>query len=908
MFEHFEVDSNCIKMLKARFGRLLRLTAALELVIMMAWGLGLGLVPSPGAEAASPPADNSKVTKRVLFINSYSRDYATVPVVVNQVEQELKGLATLQYVFMNTKNLDLDFAVAQTKRELEYLQGKFDYRFDLIITGDDDALDFVRRYRTEYFQGIPVIFENVNSEKKVQEAIKDPLMAGVAETFPVQETLRIAWKLNPKAQRVVMVTDGTLSSLGTEEQLEAVKNDFQPLDFQPLKTTQYTTGRLQKILGSYGEETILFFNMISLDGSGVHYNIATGVNFVTTAAKIPVFKSDEAGIGEGLLGGCALSYESIGRLTGQMARQVLTGAKTPRELGYTRGDYNYKFDVKVMKRFQIQKNQLPEKTLYVNDPPTFYQQHEAVLRPISILLLLMVITWLLYDRRKNRLFNERLSQTKAEAKAAELANKAKTDFLSRMSHDIRTPLNAIIGLTDLAGDDLENPPRMADNLRKIHSSSLILLSLLNDVLDVSRIESGRMVLHPEPYSLPEFFSQIHAMFDEQCRRRGQHFEVVTSGESYIVMLDKVRFVQLIGNLLTNAVKFTKDGGHIRLEVQCFPVEADTGTPVPLVEERLAGAALPRLIRRKRNGYAGTGALDGSLSGKVMPCTLIVSDDGPGMTAEFQKKMFEPFSQERPVISAIEGGSGLGLAIVKKIVELMQGRIQVQSAPGQGTRFTLQFRLRLAEGAELEQDELEQAGSLEQAETDVQAETAAQVEKTAQVETAEQAEKTVQVETAEPRGQAESAGQGRPAANRPQRASTEVDFTNCRILLVEDHPLNAEITTRMLAKKGIQVELAVNGQEAVAKFGQSDQNYYDLILMDIRMPVMDGREATKEIRRLCRLDAMTVPIIAMTADAFDGDVNRSLACGMNAQLNKPVEPQGLYRILAQYCQGKAPRKN
>jgi signal transduction histidine kinase/BarA-like signal transduction histidine kinase len=665
-----------------------------------------------------------------------------------------------------------------------------------------------------------------------------------------------------------------MSSKGTDEQIDAVKKNFPQLDFQRLNGSRYTTERLKKILGSYGEETILYFNMLSVDGSGIRYNIANGIKFVSQAAKIPLYKGDEAGIGDGLLGGCVLSYDSIGHKTGQMARQVLTGARTPRQLGYAKGEFNYKFDVEMMKRFHIAKSQLPEETVYVNDPPSFYELHESVLRAAGMLLLLVIILGLLYDRRRNRLFNERLTQTQAEAKAAELANKAKTDFLSRMSHDIRTPLNAIIGLTNLAQDDLQDPDRMADNLRKIHSSGVILLSLLNDVLDVSRIESGRLVLHPEPYTLPEFLSQIHIMFDSQCQSRGLHFEILTGGESYTVLLDKVRFVQLIGNLLTNAVKFTPAGGHIKLEVRCGRVEMPAAAPVPVGAAGLKEAAPVRPLTGQMAGPAGTEGLSSELSsGKILPCTFIVSDDGPGMTAEFQKKMFEPFTQERSSRDALIGGSGLGLAIVKTIIELMGGTIQVQSVPGQGTRYTLQFRLCLAKEAEL--DQTEKSGSSARADSPANS------------------------GPAEKPGLSGSPEPGRPAAAPPGSVSPEAVFTNRRILLVEDHPLNAEIATRMLTKKGIQVELAINGREAVAKFEHSNQNYYDLILMDIRMPMMDGREATKEIRRLHRLDAMTIPIIAMTADAFDGDVNQSLQSGMNAQLNKPVEPKALYGLLAQY---------
>lgn len=729
---------NCIVQNKSCLNRQLRLVlsffAVVVLTLVLTGNIALaeGQTAMPVSAASGTETSSTSTPKRVLFLNSYSRDFITVPMVVDQVEQELKGLATLQYLFMNTKNLDLDFAVAQTKRELEYLEGKYGYKFDLIITGDDDALDFVRKYRNEYFKDIPVIFENVNSENKVREAVKDPLMAGLVETFYIKETVQLALKLNPKAQRLVVVTDGTLSSKGTDEQIDAVKKDFPQLDFQRLNGSRYTTERLKTILGSYGEETILYFNMLSVDGSGIRYNIANGIKFVSQAAKIPLYKGDEAGIGDGLLGGCVLSYESIGHKAGQMARQVLTGARTPRQLGYAKGEFNYKFDVEMMKRFHIAKGQLPKEAVYVNDPPSFYELHESVLRAAGMLLLLVIILGLLYDRRRNRLFNEQLTQTQAEAKAAELANKAKTDFLSRMSHDIRTPLNAIIGLTSLAQDDLQDPDRMADNLRKIHSSGVILLSLLNDVLDVSRIESGRLVLYPEPYTLPEFLSQIHVMFDNQCKSRGLHFEVLTGGESYTVLLDKVRFVQLIGNLLTNAVKYTPAGGHIKLEVRCGQVETVSG---------------------------------GFPSDKILPCTFIVSDDGAGMTAEFQKKMFEPFTQEGKSKDALTGGSGLGLAIVKTILELMGGTIQVQSAPGQGTRYTLQFRLRLADDL----DQAEKNALYAQAEKFA---SSVQVEPSVNNGPFDQPGSSVKSELSNPNGSAEKSSSSAQADSPANRGSAE----------------------------------------------------------------------------------------------------------------------------------------
>ena len=735
---------------------------------------------------------------RVLFINSYSRDYLTVPVVVNNVEKELKDIATIQYIFMNTKNLDRGFAVEQARRELEYLRSKNGYDFDMIITGDDDALDFVRAYRNLYFKNMPVIFENVNSERKVRQALVDPMMAGVVETFPLQETIAIALKLTPKAKQVVVITDETISAQGTQEQLDDIMESFPQLTFTKLVTTKLTTEQLREQIASYGEDTILFFNMCSFDGSGKHYDIASGINFVSEAAKVSLYKGDEAGLGDGLLGGCMLSYESVGKKTGTMARQVLTGEWTPQQLGYVKGDYTYQFDFNVMKRFKINKSQLPKDTIYVNDPPSFYELHGDVLRPAAMVLLMTIIFLLLYDRDRSKRFAARLAQSQAEVKVAELSSKAKTDFLSRMSHDIRTPLNAIIGLTDLAEDDVNDPVKMKDNLQKIHGSGIILLSLLNDVLDVSRIESGNLTLHPVPYDLQEFLQDMHTVFDSQSKKLGLTFTTMLDGENYTVLLDKVRFSQLISNLISNSLKFTPSGGTINLIIQ--------------TEQAKAGR---------------------------LPCTFFVTDTGKGIEKGFQKKMFEAFTQEQNVADSKMGGSGLGLAIVQKITNLMKGSVAVHSVLGEGTTFTLSFSLEIAQGQE------------------------AKTSKT----------------------------------YVPVLATSNDVLKGKHVLLVEDHPLNIEIAARMLYKVGIEVEKAENGKIAVRKF-QAEPRRYDLILMDIRMPVMDGRQATKAIRMINGY-GKTVPIIAMTADAFDGDMKLSLECGMNAQLNKPIEPAAFYAMLRKY---------
>ena len=759
--------------------------------------------------AQALPADNGSTTtaatmdklefKHVLFLNSYSRDFYTIPIVTANVEKELKDIAVIQYVFMNTKNREHDFAFEQTRRELEYLEQQRSH-FDLIIVSDDDAFDFVQQYREQYFKDIPVVFEGVNSEEKVRETLrKDSLLTGVVETYQTKDTLDLAVKLRPKATRLVIISDRSVSAQGTDAQLFALAHHYPQLTFEILNTTEYSTGNLAHKLSLYGSETILVSGVFSIDGSDRHYTIPDGTRFLSSYARIPIFKTEETGVGNGFLGGYVLSFESVGKITGQMARQLLLNKASTAALGYVHADSEYVFDTRVMDRFMISKKDLPVQALgarFLNEEPSFYDKHSYVVWGFTALILVIVIIGLMNDRKQNQLFNEKLAAQQAEIKASALANAAKTDFLSRMSHDIRTPLNAIIGLADLARDDIHNPERMQDNLHKIHTSGEFLLELLNDVLDMSRIESGKLALQYTPCSLDEFTESMHTIFDNICAQRRQKLTITSTLSGRVVLTDKTRFAQIFANLLNNASKFTPAGGSITLTATC-------------ADEKYG----------------------------ELPCTFTVSDTGKGMSPAFQRQMFDAFTQEENHLSTQEKGSGLGLAIVKKITDLMQGTIEVQSAPGKGTTFTLHFNF-----------------------------------------------KTVPV--------------SQVASILRQSANFNL-LQGRRILLVEDQALNAHIASRLLAKQGMLVELAENGKLALDKFAASPLYYYDALLMDIRMPVMDGHAATKAIRALYREDARTVPIIAMTADAFDGDVKASLQSGMNAHLNKPIIPEKLYEALLKF---------
>lgn len=425
----------------------------------------------------------------------------------------------------------------------------------------------------------------------------------------------------------------------------------------------------------------------------------------------------------------------------------------------------------------------------------------------SIILFLVILTAWFYNYSRTKYIH----QIEQSVREQENANKAKSDFLARMSHDMRTPLNVIMGMSQLAGDN-KNPKDTDDCLNKINTASEFLLGLINDVLDMEHIESGKIELHYAPYSGSEFTQYIHAVISPLCEQKNIHFEYSYDGPSdFVILQDKLRINQVYFNILSNAVKFTPEGGKISFETK---------------SEITAEQKVHMIVH--------------------------ISDNGIGMSQEFMTHMFDSFTQENQIVKPIGEGAGLGLTIVKRICDLMDMKISATSELGKGTTF--------------------------------------EIEGEYEIVSPEKSKLCTDFKVDEEKSESDEV---------QNDIAGKIDWKNKIILVCEDHPLNQEIIQKLLEKKGAEVVMVDNGKRGVEAFSKSNAGLYDAILMDIRMPVMDGLTATETIRSMNRTDAPTVPIIALTANAYDSDVEKCLNAGMNAHLSKPLDINLLYSTLENF---------
>ena len=444
--------------------------------------------------------------------------------------------------------------------------------------------------------------------------------------------------------------------------------------------------------------------------------------------------------------------------------------------------------------------EIPNDTWYVDIVPdegwiSIYQWIAVI--AVSCITSLMGATIFNQVRSKKYRENQYAVELKKSAEQAREASEAKTRFLFNMSHDIRTPMNAIIGFSDLLGKNLDNEEKVREYLKKIKSSGNFLMTIINQVLEMARIESGTAILKTEAANLSELFYSVNTVLESDIQMKGIHCSIDTNVQHKYAFCDKTKLQEIYLNIMSNAIKYTPDDHAIHVTIN-----------------------------------------ETNFDDKKARYVFVCEDTGIGMASEYLPHIFDEFSREHTATENKVSGTGLGLSIVKSFVELMNGRIHVESEPGKGTKFTVEIPLELASEEDICKKEL------------------------------------------------------------PEQTFMTDKNIGKRILLAEDNELNAEIAMELLKEEGFLIDWVKDGQECFDKLEESDDGYYDLILMDIQMPILNGYDTTAKIRQMENPKKAATPIVAMTANAFEEDIAMAQKVGMNGFIAKPLDAEKMFTILKQ----------
>ena len=884
-------------------------------------------------------AEETETTKTdqnvsMLFISSYSYTWPTVPLQLEGIQSALDDTVTLDVEFMDTKTIRWEMAEKGLLERIRFKEENLGL-YDAVIVGDDAALMFAMEYQEELFEGIPIVFEGINNIEYAQQVSEDPLVTGVIEKFSYKDNLDFARKIQPKADKIVAIVDNTVTGIGEQKQFFAQEGAYPELSFDVINGSLLTKEVIIEKISEIGEDTILLYLILSEDAEGNIYTNEQICHLLEKYARVPALRFVQAGIGEGVLGGNIVLHKELGEIAASMAMQMLKSTD-PSEVEMQKDSPNgFYLDQKVLDRFGIADDLVPDGAEVINREPGFWEMHgKVILITVGIAAIMMLIVVLIiravYERRRSEELEEKNHQLALAAAASEEANGAKSRFLAQMSHEIRTPMNAIIGLTSIAKTEIDSPEKTNEYLTKIQSSSKLLLGIINDILDMSAIERGKLKLERAPFDFKKQLSGIVTMFYQQAKQKQIEFHLHMNGvtEEHL-QGDELRVTQIMMNLLSNAMKFTPIGGKID-----FTVTQSSRT-------------LDKVYMR-----------------------FTVKDTGCGMNEDMLNRLFLPFEQQDASTARKHGGSGLGLSITKNLVEMMGGSIRAESTVGEGSLFVVDIPFLSCEECLVESSNFEDIRTLiiddeEDAckycglllerlgirydyvldgESALEALGEAEEqgdpyrlciidwmmpvmnggEVTRQIKSVFGEESVIVIASAYDISEMQEAGREAGASyfiSKPMFQSSlynvlvriagkivepeytdadkKYDFTGRHFLVAEDVELNMEVAVRMLEMTGAKVSRAENGKIALEIYEKEPEGYFDCIFLDINMPEMDGYDAVRAIRNSTKGDAHSVPVFAMTANAFAEDIAAAMDAGMNGHIAKPIEMHILYETIEEY---------